>query len=90
MVWRSFGTQRQDISFTVNPGEVVALMAPSGSGKSSCIAMLEHFYEPTSGGPKPRIAISRALARDPVVHLLDEATSALDSESERLASKCFT
>lgn len=39
----------KDISFTVNPGEVVALVGPSGSGKSSCIAMLEHFYEPTSG-----------------------------------------
>ncbi|VDK43399.1 unnamed protein product [Anisakis simplex] len=37
------------ISFTVNPGEVVALVGPSGSGKSSLIAMLEHFYEPTSG-----------------------------------------
>ncbi|KAF8366443.1 haf-9 [Pristionchus pacificus] len=39
----------EDISFTAEPGEVVALVGPSGSGKSSCIAMLEHFYEPTSG-----------------------------------------
>uniref|UniRef100_A0A0N5AY89 ABC-type antigen peptide transporter n=1 Tax=Syphacia muris TaxID=451379 RepID=A0A0N5AY89_9BILA len=39
----------QNMSFTVNPGEVVALVGPSGSGKSSCIAMLEHFYEPESG-----------------------------------------
>ncbi|KHN76663.1 ATP-binding cassette sub-family B member 9 [Toxocara canis] len=39
----------RDISFTVNPGEVVALVGPSGSGKSSLIAMMEHFYEPTSG-----------------------------------------
>ncbi|PIO70451.1 ABC transporter, ATP-binding protein [Teladorsagia circumcincta] len=38
-----------DLTFTVEPGQLVALVGPSGGGKSSCIAMLEHFYEPNGG-----------------------------------------
>ncbi|GMK59760.1 hypothetical protein CspeluHIS016_0803660 [Cutaneotrichosporon spelunceum] len=37
-----------------------------------------------SGGQKLRIAIARALVRNPKVLLLDEATAALDSTSERV------
>lgn len=37
------------MSFTVKPGEVVALVGPSGSGKSSCVNLIENFYKPGKG-----------------------------------------
>uniref|UniRef100_A0A670XZQ9 Bile salt export pump n=1 Tax=Pseudonaja textilis TaxID=8673 RepID=A0A670XZQ9_PSETE len=39
-----------------------------------------------SRGQKQRIAIARAIVRDPKILLLDEATSALDTESEQVNS----
>ncbi|KAJ8379295.1 hypothetical protein SKAU_G00000730 [Synaphobranchus kaupii] len=39
----------KDVSFTVQPGEVTALVGPSGSGKSSCVSLLENFYTPQQG-----------------------------------------
>ncbi|XP_078243664.1 antigen peptide transporter 2 [Pogona vitticeps] len=156
----------KNVSFELHPGEVTALVGLNGSGKSTCVALLERFYEPQSGeilldgvpiqeyehkylhrqvalvgqepilfsgsiwdnityglencsleevraaaeeadalgfihefeggfnadvgekggqlsvGQKQRLAISRALIRNPKVLVLDEATSALDVESE--------
>jgi len=42
-----------------------------------------------SGGEKQRIAIARAILRDPPVLVLDEATSALDVETERAVQEAL-
>ncbi len=39
----------RDFSFRVSPGEMVALVGPSGVGKTTIISLLNRFYDPQSG-----------------------------------------
>ncbi len=38
-----------DISFTAKPGQVVALVGATGAGKSTTMALLQRYWDPTSG-----------------------------------------
>lgn len=38
-----------DISFTIKPGQSVAIVGPSGSGKSTIISLIQRFYDPEEG-----------------------------------------
>lgn len=38
-----------DVSFTLSAGEVVALVGPSGAGKTTIFQLLQRFYDPKSG-----------------------------------------
>lgn len=46
-----FGRRRvlEDISFTARPGEIIALLGATGSGKSTVVNLIPRFYDPTSG-----------------------------------------
>jgi lipopolysaccharide transport system ATP-binding protein len=55
----------KDVSFTVQPGEVVGIIGRNGAGKSTLLKILSRITEPTSG---------RAILRGRVVSLLEVGT----------------
>lgn len=41
-----------DVNFTALPGEVIALVGPTGAGKSTALALLHRVFDPQSGSVK--------------------------------------
>ena len=58
----------QDVDLTVEPGQTVAIVGPTGAGKTTLVSLLLRLYEPTSG----RILVDghdiRDVQRDSLVH----------------------
>lgn len=52
VTFRYFGSGEpvlKDVSFTAEPGQTVALLGATGSGKTTIINLLPRFYDPTQG-----------------------------------------
>ena len=72
---KSFGglTALNDLSFRVEPGEIVGLIGPNGSGKSTAFEVISGFQRPTKGsvsflgaridGLPPHRVLRRGIAR---------------------------
>jgi ATP-binding cassette subfamily B protein len=39
----------REVDFEARPGQVIALLGPTGSGKSTVISLIPRFYDPTAG-----------------------------------------
>jgi ATP-binding cassette subfamily B protein len=51
-VYFGYGDDRQilkDMSFKIEPGQVAALVGPTGAGKTTVVSLMPRFYDPTSG-----------------------------------------
>jgi ABC-type multidrug transport system fused ATPase/permease subunit len=66
----------KDVSFSIKAGQMVGIVGPTGSGKSTVVSLIPRFYDPTSGlitidGTDIRSYCLKGL-RDQVAYVLQE------------------
>lgn len=78
----------ENVSFEAQPGEMIAFAGPSGGGKTTMFALIERFYEPTSGeisiGDTPITYISLATWRSQIGYVSQESAMMAGTIRENL------
>ena len=72
----------RNVAFEIEPGQVLALLGPTGSGKSSIINMIPRFYDPTEG----RILLDGHDIRGATLHSLRSQIGIVLQESTLFAT----
>lgn len=67
----------QNVSFTIKPGQLVALVGPSGAGKTTMTYLIPRLYDPTKG----RVLIDRHDLRDVTLESLAQQIGMVTQET---------
>ncbi|MFY9330486.1 MAG: ABC transporter ATP-binding protein [Candidatus Nanopelagicales bacterium] len=74
---RNAGNVLTDVSFRVEPGQLVALVGPSGAGKSTMIGLVARLYDVSAG----QVLIGGENVRDATLSSLHEAIGMVTQEA---------
>ena len=74
---RGSGPVLHDVSFTVEPGSLVALVGPSGAGKTTITSLVARLYDPTAGA----IRINGLDVRDAQTESLHDAVGVVTQDA---------
>ena len=67
----------RDVSFTVKPGQTIALVGPTGAGKSTIVNLVSRFYDVTEGS----VRIDGRDVRDVTLHSLRSQMGVMTQEN---------
>ncbi len=81
------GATDEEVEEAAKAAQIHALISSLPEGYETVVGERGYRF---SGGEKQRMAIARAILRNPPILVLDEATSALDTQTERLVQEALS